>query len=205
LGRRQEHIDQVRHPTFSVHPTFPGGGSYSCCSGCVGWELCSHMKQEVAQHEREVVQLVLAEYTYTSPSWPLLREPVFFVPLFCLLLAPLSLWWIGGSHKVHTSRHLCRGSSRVWQVTGVVVVLSKVSSAELKTGAPSCAHHQFSFFGPGSYWLWVVGSCGCVFPVFLLVGAAILYGASSSFSFTSSFPFCHPVVIFARRTHGGSC
>ena len=41
-GRRQEGIDTVRHPTSPLHRAFPGGGSYSCCSGCGVGAVLSH-------------------------------------------------------------------------------------------------------------------------------------------------------------------
>jgi hypothetical protein len=79
-------------------------------------------------------------------------------------------------------RILCFGLSHIWQVTGGVV-LSKRSSAILKTGTSSRAHRQLSSFGRGSHRLWgwsrlyvfvCVCVCVCVFSALPPVCVAIL-------------------------------
>ena len=117
----------------------------------------------------------------TSPSRSLMDESMLFVHFFCHLLALHPWRWVGGSDKVmrvHTSHNFVFELSHIWQVTGGVV-LSKGSSAVLKTGTPSRAHRQLSSFGRGSHRLWgwsrlCVCVCVCVFSALPPVCVAIL-------------------------------
>jgi hypothetical protein len=92
----------------------------------------------------------------TSPSRSLMDESMLFVHFFCHLLALHPWRWVGGSHKVmriHTYQNFVIGLSHIWQVT-VGVLLSKGSSAVLKTGTPASLSLSLSL---------CVCVCVCVF------------------------------------------
>jgi hypothetical protein len=84
-------------------------------------------------------------------------------------------------------------------VTAGVCNLQRIFCSTQNRCAIPCSPPIF-VFGPRSHRLWVVGSCRCVFALFLLVGAVIRYGASFSSSSMSSFTVCHPVGVVTQRT-----
>ena len=100
-GRRQEGIDTVRHPTLPLHPAFPGGGSYSCCSGCgVGavllHETISSATRTGGRPISPCIVYLHVSFLATAAQASVLRTPL--LPSSCPSILVVDRWVPQSSH-----------------------------------------------------------------------------------------------------------